>query len=125
MGLIAAAIAIWLLVGRMGIAGAMAAFAVGSCVEALWLALSVMRIYTVGAGTLVAWRSLGKIVLASALASLLILPRFWVDTLGALGIVVASALFASVYSLLIYAMKVPETTVLIDWATRTFQRRRQ
>ncbi len=63
-GLIAAVIALYPLIKTAGIAGAMGSFVIGSFVEALWLAVTVMALYGAGVRDVLPWRSLGKVVLA-------------------------------------------------------------
>jgi O-antigen/teichoic acid export membrane protein len=114
-GLVAAAAAVWFLVPRMGIAGAMASFAIGSYVEVLLLSVSVMKLHGVGPRQLADWPSIGKLALCAALASLLIVPGFWESRLGIAGIVLASAVFAIAYALLVWSLRIPESRSLVRW----------
>ena len=123
-GLIVAGAVVYPLVTRAGIAGAMASFIIGSYVEAIWLAATVMALYGIGVREMLPWSSLGKTVLASALASLLLVTPWWTDILGFAGIVVASACYAAVYVLLIWRLRIPESEVLFGWVAR-FARRAQ
>jgi O-antigen/teichoic acid export membrane protein len=122
-GLIVAACAIWLLVSRAGIAGAMGAFAIGSYAEACWLAASVMSTYKIGIAGVADWRSIGKVVACTALAALIIVPAFWTDVLGLMGVLLAAICYAGAYALFVWLAKIPETKVLVDWAMR-FRRAR-
>jgi O-antigen/teichoic acid export membrane protein len=122
-GLVVAACAVWLLVTRAGIAGAMGAFAIGSYAEACWLAASVMSTYRIGIGGIADWRSIGKVVASAALASLIIVPAFWTEVLGLVGVLLAALCYAGAYALLVWLMKIPETKLLMDWAMR-FRRAR-
>jgi len=114
-GLVVAAIAVWVLVPQIGIAGAMAAYAIGSIVEAVWLAVSLMRLRGIGITRLADWGSIGKIVLAAALAALVLLPDFWERQMGVFGIALASGLFAAAYVAFAWIVRVPETTLLLRW----------
>jgi len=123
-GLIVAGVVVYPLVTRAGIAGAMASFIIGSYVEAIWLAATVMALYGIGVREMLPWSSLGKTVLAAVLASLVLVTPWWTDILGFVGIIVASGCYVAVYVLLIWRLRIPESEVLFGWVAR-FARRAQ
>jgi O-antigen/teichoic acid export membrane protein len=121
-GLVAAVVVLYPLIKSAGIAGAMGSFVIGSFVEAIWLAVTVMALYGVGVRELLPWQSLGKVVLASALASICIVSSWWTDALGFAGIIVASGAFFGVYVLLVRLLRIPESEVLFAWVARFMQK---
>jgi O-antigen/teichoic acid export membrane protein len=117
-GLVAAAIVLLPLVAYAGIAGAMVSFAIGSFVEAIWLAVTMMALYRVSAGNLLPWTSIMKIALAATLAAAVLVPSLWTDVLGVAGIVPASCCYVVAYALLVWMLRIPETSVLIEWVRK-------
>jgi hypothetical protein len=106
------------LVAYAGIAGAMLSFAIGSFVEAIWLAVTMMALYRVSAGNLLPWTSITKITFASAIASVVLVPSLWTDVLGVAGVIPASCFYAVAYALLIWVFRVPESAVLVEWVRK-------
>lgn len=117
-GLVAAAVVVLPLVAYAGIAGAMLSFAIGSFVEVIWLAVTMMSLYQVSARNLLPWMSIAKIAIATAGAALVLVPSLWTDVLGVGGIIPASCCFAAVYVLLVWMFRVPEGMVLVEWVRK-------
>jgi len=117
-GLVAAAIVLLPLIAYAGIAGAMMSFAIGSFVEAIWLAVTMMALYRVSAGNLLPWMSIIKVAFATTLAATVLVPSLWTDVLGVAGIVPASCCYAVVYALIVWVLRVPESAVLLEWVRK-------
>jgi hypothetical protein len=106
------------LVAYAGIAGAMISFAIGSFVEAIWLAVTMMALYRVSAGNLLPWLSIVKVASAAAIASVVLVTSLWTDVLGVAGIIPASCCYALAYALLVWMFRVPEGAVLVEWVRK-------
>jgi O-antigen/teichoic acid export membrane protein len=101
-----------------GVAGAMAAVVVGMFMEAVWLAWATMRHFGIGLGELIPWSNIGKVTLAAAIAAGTLATSLWTQMFGRPGIVLGSAVYLSVFVLLLLALRVPEAYGLIAWARR-------
>lgn len=106
-GLVSVA-ALYLLMPRWGLVGAMAARIVASVFDVLFLGYSVKVAYSIGAAHLLPWRSV-VITAAAALLSgaVLVLPD-WTGWLGFAGVFVGSVLYGVVFFALLAALGVPE-----------------
>ena len=112
--ILATALLLAVLVPAAGIDGAIAAFALGTWVDALCLAVSAMRHYGVGFGALIPWRSVLKVALAALAAAAVLATSLWGELLGAAGMVPAAALYLGVFALLALALRVPEGQLLLE-----------
>ena len=117
-GLIAGALALYFLMPKFGLPGAMGAFAVASWVEVTVLAIESSRVHKLSIRHLVPWWSMARTAIAAALAGLVIVDSFWTNTLGLAGIVLASAVYFAVFVGLILLMRVPEAFVLLSWVRK-------
>jgi O-antigen/teichoic acid export membrane protein len=117
-GLVAAAVVVLPLVAYAGIAGAMISFVVGSFVEAIWLAVTMMALYRVSAGNLLPWMSIIKIAAATAIASVVLMTSLWTDVLGVAGVIPASCCYGLAYAVLIWILRVPESAALVEWVRK-------
>jgi O-antigen/teichoic acid export membrane protein len=105
---------LWFLVPSRGIAGAMAAFAVSSLIEATYLAGATLRTYGLRLRELLPWATLAKVVAASAIASFTLfeVPLSGVPVL--LSVALAAAAYLAVFGLLVLALRVPEAFQLLE-----------
>jgi O-antigen/teichoic acid export membrane protein len=117
-GLVAAAIVLLPFIAYAGIAGAMLSFAIGSFVEAIWLAITMMALYRVSARNLLPWTSIIRIAVATVIASGVLVTSLWTDVLGIAGVIPASCCYAVAYALVIWMLRVPESAVLIEWVRK-------
>ncbi len=111
-----------LLVPARGIAGAMAAFAAASLIEASYLAGATLRTYRIELRKLLPWASLGKVAFASGLAALTLfeVPLAGVPVLPSVALAAAAYLLA--FALLLYALRVPEAFLLLERMKRVLWR---
>ena len=116
--ILACALLLLLLVPRYGVVGAMAAFALGTLVDSAWLARATMRLYGVSLGALLPWSSLGRVAAAALIAAAVLVPSFWQQALGTLGIAAAAVAYLAVFVLLLFGLRVPEAHRLLAWARR-------
>lgn len=106
------------LVPIAGLAGAMTAVALSTLVDAGWLAYRTTAAYQLTLGELIPWSGVGKTAAAAMLAGA-ILPVFpWMRALGFGGLVLASAAYLLIFSLLVLAFRVPEAQTLLEWMRR-------
>ncbi len=118
-GLLACSAAMLLLIPVAGLAGAMFAFVIASYVDVTWLAWRTLNAYGVSIRDLLPWRSIGKVALAAAVASVLILSSAWTDLFGrAAGMLFAGLIYLAAFALLLQLMRIPEAMVLQDWGKR-------
>jgi len=106
------------LVPLAGTAGAMTAFALGTLVDAGWLARCTMRHYGVSLGELVPWGSLSRVAAAAVIAGGVLATSAWRELLGPAGMVLAAAVYLAAFSFLVLVLKVPEGHALLEWAKR-------
>ncbi|HLS82190.1 MAG TPA: lipopolysaccharide biosynthesis protein [Steroidobacter sp.] len=102
-----------LLLPRVGVAGAAAAFVAARSAEALYLGLQTARAYGIRPRALADWRGLGKVGLAAGLASVTLYGSFWTDALGLLGVMAGGACFLLAYLALLVWLRVPEAQALL------------
>jgi O-antigen/teichoic acid export membrane protein len=89
-----------LMVPRWGLIGAVVAFVIARLVEGTYLAQQTMRAYQIGLRDLADWGDLLKCTGAAAAAAVLLYGTFWTDSLGLVGVVLASVLYCLVFVLL-------------------------
>jgi O-antigen/teichoic acid export membrane protein len=118
-GLLACSAAMVLLIPVAGLAGAMFAFVIASYVDVTWLAWRTLKAYGVSVRDLLPWWSIGKVALAAAMASVLILSSAWTDLFGrAAGMLLGGLIYLAAFALLLQLMRIPEAMVLQDWGRR-------
>jgi len=106
------------LVPAAGIAGAMLAIAIGTLVDAGWLAYRTSTAYQLSLRHLVPWGGVGKTAAAALLAGAILATSAWTQMLGFGGIVLAGAAYVALFTLLVLALRVPEAYELIGWLRR-------
>ena len=112
------ALALWVLIPPFGVAGAMLALVISSCVDVLWLGWRTLGFYGVRLGDVLPWANIGRTALAALLASAVIVSPWWTQTLGVLGIVPAAATYIAVFAALLLTLRVPEAFTLLEWLKR-------
>ena len=117
-GLLSCTAAMFLLIPRWGLAGAMCAFVIGSYVDAMWLGWRTLSAYQVGVRQLLPWRSIARTALAAAMAGVLIVSSVWTEVFGRVGIAIASVVYLAAFALLLQALRIPEAMVLQAWGKR-------
>ncbi|HEV7715515.1 MAG TPA: lipopolysaccharide biosynthesis protein [Steroidobacteraceae bacterium] len=117
--LLAGGVALFILVPRAGVNGAVAAAVLASFVDAAWLGRSVAKFNNVRFRDLVPWRSMGLIAIAAALAASVVISSIWTDKFGFVGIVLASVSYLAVYCVLLKILRVPEAAALFESVKRT------
>ncbi len=120
--LLACGALLFLLMPAAGTAGAMAAFAAASLIEASYLAGATLRTYRIELRRLLPWASLGKVAAASGLAALTLfdVPLSEVPVLPSVALAAAGYLLA--FALLLYALRVPEALLLLERLRRLLWR---
>jgi O-antigen/teichoic acid export membrane protein len=116
--IVACALLLVVLIPAAGVAGAMLALVLSTVVEAVWLARATMRHYGVSLGELIPWSSIGKVAGAALLAAVVLATSAWRDMFGPAGMALATAVYVTVFALLLLALKVPEAHALVAWARR-------
>jgi O-antigen/teichoic acid export membrane protein len=116
--IVACALLLVVLVPADGVAGAMWALVLSTVVEALWLARATMRHYGVSLGELIPWGNVAKVAGAALLAAAVLATSAWRDVFGAGGMALATAVYVTVFALLLLALKVPEAQALLAWMRR-------
>ncbi len=106
------------LVPLMGLAGAMLAFVLGSCIDVTWLGWRTMKAYGVGLGEVISWSSVARVALAAIAAATVIVSTAWTDLFGFAGVVLAAVAYAVAFAVLLLMMRVPEALALWDWARK-------
>ncbi len=103
---------------KYGIVGAMGAYAFASLVDAACLAVVTLRTYRIELRRLLPWGSLARVVIACMLASVTLfsVPPSGLSAL--LSVAAAGAAYVTVFVLALYALRVPEAFVLLDWLKR-------
>jgi O-antigen/teichoic acid export membrane protein len=117
-GLVAGLIALWILLPRAGIVGAMGAFVISSYVDAAGQAIAACRVRKVGLGELVPWWSVVRTALAALAAGGVVMHSFWISAFGIAGVVLASLCYLIVFVLLIAILRVPEAYLLLNWVRK-------
>ena len=116
--IIVCAAALVALIPLFGVAGAMLALVVSSCVDVAWLGWRTMSFYGVGLREILPWASVGRTALAALLACAVIANSWWTQILGVLGIVPAAASYLAVFAALLLILRVPEAFTLLEWLKR-------
>jgi O-antigen/teichoic acid export membrane protein len=118
-GLAAGAIALYFMMPKWGLPGAMGAFVIASWVEAIVLAIDSCRVHKLSMRKLVPWWSMTRTALAALLAGTVIIDSFWTNTLGIAGVLLASVVYLILFVGLIMLLRVPEAFVLLSWVRKT------
>jgi O-antigen/teichoic acid export membrane protein len=105
-----------LLVPRWGLIGAVGSFVLARLVEGAYLAYQTLRAYEIGLRDLADWANLLKSTVAAAAAAVVLYGTFWTDSLGLVGVVVASALYGLVFVLLLRLAGVPDVVMFLRQA---------
>lgn len=105
-----------LMVPRWGLIGAVGAFVIAGLIEGTYLASQTLRAYQIGLRDLADWTDLLKTVAAAAVAAVLLYGSFWTDSLGLVGVVVASALYLLAFVLLLRLAGVREVAMFLRQA---------
>ncbi len=108
------------LVPRLGVAGAMAAYALASFVDATILALATLRIYRSQFASLLPWARLARVASAALIAGVALLggtaggllPELVADGL-------AGVVYLAAFIVLLFVLRVPEAHLLVGWLRRT------
>jgi O-antigen/teichoic acid export membrane protein len=116
LALAVCAITLLVLLPEHGLVGAAIAVVLAKIADALYLAWQVMRVHGLSLARLIDWKSIGKTALAAAIASAVIADPFWIEWLGAAGVVPATAAFGTAYVLLLAVLRVPELALLLAGA---------
>ena len=118
LSLIACAVLLALFVPAAGVAGAMAAIALSTLVDAGWLAYRTMQAYDVTLGELISWRRTLSTAAAATLAGVVLIAFPWRALLGFGGVVLASVVYLLAFGLLLLGLRVPEAQTLLEWMRR-------
>ncbi len=118
LSVIACAILLALLVPVAGVAGAMAAVALATVVDAGWLAHRTMQAYRLTLGELVPWGSIGRTAAAAILSGIILFAFSWRQFLGSGGMVLGAIAYLGAFALLVLALRVPEAQTLLEWMRR-------
>ena len=118
LSLIACAILLALLIPVAGLAGAMAAVALATLVDAGWLAYRTMQSYHLTLRELLPWGSIGKTAAAAIAAGAILFAFAWRQHLGFGLLVLASTAYLVSFALLVLALRVPEAQTLLEWTRR-------
>jgi len=106
-------VALYLLMPRWGLSGAMAARIVASVFDMLFLGYSVKRLYSIGAAQMLPWRSVGATALAALVAGGVLLLPDWTGRLGFAGVFAGAVLYGLLFVALLIALKVPEFSAVL------------
>lgn len=118
LSLLACAVLLAVLVPIAGVAGAMAAVALATLVDAGWLAYRTMGYYELTLGELIPWASMGKTAAAATLAGAVLFALTWRQHLGFGILLLASVAYLVGFALLVLALRVPEAHALLEWTRR-------
>lgn len=118
LSLLACAMLLALLVPIAGLAGAMAAVALATFVDAGWLAYRTMGAYHLTFGELIPWSRMGKTAGAAIVPGAILFALPWREYLGFGGLVLASLTYLASFALLLLALRVPEAQTLLEWTRR-------
>jgi O-antigen/teichoic acid export membrane protein len=117
-GLVAGLVALWILLPRAGIVGAMGAFVVASYVDAACMVVAACKVRKVSLAELVPWWSIARTALAALAAGGVVMHSFWISAFGFAGIVLATVCYLIVFVALIAVLRVPEAYLLMDWVRK-------
>ena len=112
-GIITNAIALALLVPKMGLGGAMIALVLASFADAAYLCISTKRLYEVPISQLLPWGAIAKVAVAATGAVLVILSPAWTRVLGVAGIVPAGVAYLAGFAVLLRMIGVHEGILLL------------
>ena len=118
LSLLTCAVLLALLVPAGGVAGAMAAVALSTLVDAGWLAYRTLGAYRLTLGELIPWSSIGRTAAAAILAGSILFALAWRPLLGFGGIALAADTYLVIFALLLLALRVPEAQTLLEWLRR-------
>jgi hypothetical protein len=69
-------------------------------------------------GELIPWSSIGRVAAAALIAAAVLMTSAWRELLGPAGMVLAAAVYLTVFCLLVLAMRVSEGYALLHWLRR-------
>ncbi|MGH8220970.1 MAG: lipopolysaccharide biosynthesis protein [Steroidobacteraceae bacterium] len=114
-------ILLFVLVPARGVVGAMMAYAVGCFVDASYLGWCTRKLYGMPLRRLLPWSRVGKVALASALASVAFLGTAAPVGPPLLADAVSAAIYVAAYGLILCGLlRVPEAFVLLGWVRKLF-----
>ena len=116
--LVTCGVALLVLVPAAGLAGAMIALVIASCVDVSWLCWRTMRAYGVGLSGILPLMSVSKTALAALAAAAFIVSPIWTELLGFAGVILGSAAYLAAFALLLLLLRVPEALALVEWTKR-------
>jgi O-antigen/teichoic acid export membrane protein len=116
--LAACGVALLVLIPVAGVAGAMLALVIASCVDVSWLCWRTMRAYGVGLREILPLASIGKTALAALAAAAFIVSPIWTELLGFAGVILGSVAYLAAFALLLLLLRVPEALALVEWTKR-------
>ncbi|HWK48622.1 MAG TPA: oligosaccharide flippase family protein, partial [Steroidobacter sp.] len=102
-----------------GLPAAALAFVISRWTEGLVLSRSTMRAYNIGIKDLARWGDLGKVAVAAALASVVFIGSFWIDYFGLAGVLLGSAVFMTLFLVLLVVFRVPEVAAMLGRLRKT------
>ncbi len=106
-----------------GLVGAVASLLLTRLIAFLWYYRLVVQFVGCAPRELVRWADAGKIVLATALATLVVLPAFWTARPGILGAVLGSCCFFVCYAVAVHYCHIPEARQVLTAVRGRFARR--
>jgi O-antigen/teichoic acid export membrane protein len=112
LSIVVNAIALTILLPTVGLLGAAVAFIISRMVEGMYLGRQTAKAYGIASRELVKWGDVGKVAVAAALASIILVGSFWTSTLGLFGVIVAGCCYLVVYVPLLLLLRVPEALLL-------------
>jgi len=113
------AAALFLLIPRYGVAGAMAAYVLASFVDAAVLAVATMATYRARLRRLVPWASLAKVGFAALAAGIALAGAAPPGVPAMLGDAIAAVVYLAIFAVLLMLLRVPEALLLAGWLRRT------
>lgn len=102
-----------------GLPAAALAFVISRWTEGLVLSRSTMRAYDIGLKDLARWSDLGRVALAALVASVVFYGSFWIDHFGLIGVILGSAVFMTLFVVLLVAFRVPEAMAMLGRLRKT------
>ena len=102
-----------------GLPAAAMAFVISRWTEGLVLSRSTMRAYQIGLKDLARWADLGKVAIAATIASVVFIGSFWTDHFGLAGVILGSAIFMTLFLVLLVAFRVPEVAAMLGRLRKT------
>lgn len=112
------ALLLMLLLPKFGIVGSAIAFVLAQTIEGIYLGWRTLRIAEMSLKDMARWADLGKVFLAAAISTVVILPSFWTATLGFIGAVLGGVAFMIVYGAILVAFRVPEAVSIFSQVRR-------